>query len=375
MEKELVPIIKDLLSIPSVADNVVALRDAVDYVATYVEAHSNVTIERFERGGKPSFLAYKGDQRPKRFDVILSAHLDVVPGESDQFEPVVKGGRLYGRGAFDMKAAAIAETAVFCELVDRVSFALGLQIVSDEEVGGYNGVLYQIEQGVRAQLVITGEHTLAPGVIYTEQRGLAWVEVMFSGTTAHAGYPWKGDNALTRATTFVQNVLAVYPVPKEEIWGTTVNIASIETTNTTHNVIPDNARVKMDFRFTPSDRTFDTIETITTFIQSIDPTAEVTAIPVFDPASTVRRSNPYLRALQDALEEQRGEPVVFESRYAGGDARHYAAVGDDAVEFGLTGGSMHGSKEYVDISSLSPYMHILRSFLEKVSIRTRDTYI
>jgi len=231
---ELINKVQQLIAIASTADNPRELLHAVSFVADLVAAHTkNVTIERFERNGKPSFLAYAGAIRPKRFDVTLNAHVDVVPGKSVQFIPKIAGDRLYGRGAFDMKAATLVEAMAFCEAAHHTPYTLGLQVVSDEEIGGYDGVAYQIEQGVRADFVITGEHTLAPSTIYTDQRGICWIELAFRGKTAHGGYPWHGENALTRATAFAHAILERYPVPDKEVWSTTANIASIGTTNAT----------------------------------------------------------------------------------------------------------------------------------------------
>ncbi len=365
--------IKQLVAIPSTADNADALMRAVDFMATLVVTHvDDVTVERFEQNGKPSFVAYRGAVRPKKFDVLLNAHLDVVPGAAEQFKPFEQNGKLYGRGTFDMKAAAVAETLVFCELVHSVPFELGLQIVSDEEVGGFDGVLHQIEQGVRADFIVTGEHTFGPNVIYTAARGLAWAEIAFKGKTAHGGYPWNGDNALVAANEYIQRVLARYPTPAQETWATSVNVASIQTTNSTFNAIPDNAVIRLDFRFTPDAHEFDSIASFKRLLRSFDPNIEILDIPVYDGAMSVGHDNPYLQTLVRALERTSGMPVQFEHRYAGGDSRHYAKVGGHAVEFGITGNHMHSDNEYIDIAAISAYCTTLRRFLTDDILGSHD---
>ncbi|HEY8999118.1 MAG TPA: M20 family metallopeptidase [Candidatus Saccharimonadales bacterium] len=368
--------IKQLLAIPSTADNPEALAQAVDFMATFVAMHvDDVTIERFESNGKPSFLAYRGDVRPAKFDVLLNAHLDVVPGAPDQFKAVEKNGRLYGRGAFDMKAAAVVESLVFCELVHDVPFELGLQIVSDEEIGGFDCALYQIEQGVRADFILTGEHTLAPNIIYTAARGLAWAEIAFKGKTAHGGYPWRGRNALLAATEYIRRVLKRYPTPAEEAWTASVNVADIETGNQTFNAVPDNAVIKLDFRFTPEAHEFATKESFEQLLFSFDPNIEILDIPVFDTAISVAHDNLHVQALARALEQTSGTPAEFGRRFAGGDSRHFTKVGGHAVEFGLTGGHMHGSDEYVDIAAIDKYRATLRRFLRDEKLSSRNERI
>jgi len=87
---------------------------------------------------RSSPLIYLGAKRP-RFQVILNAHLDVVPAQPDQFRPRREGDRLYARGAQDMKVAALVEAQVFRELAAELPYPLALQLVTDEEVGGRDG--------------------------------------------------------------------------------------------------------------------------------------------------------------------------------------------------------------------------------------------
>ena len=85
----------ELLAIPSTSERPGELRRALDYVLDFVGP--GFTVERFESGGKPSALVYPGTER-RDFDVILNAHLDVVPAPPGQFRPRRDGDRLYARG-------------------------------------------------------------------------------------------------------------------------------------------------------------------------------------------------------------------------------------------------------------------------------------
>src|SRR5580692_10936672 len=147
----------ELLAVPSTTDRPDDLHRALNFVLDFVGP--GFTVERFESGGKPSALIYLGlglgAKRP-RFRVILNAHVDVVPAQPDQFRPRREGDRLYARGAQDMKVAALVEAQVFGELARDVPYPLALQLVTDEEVGGHNGTLHQIEQGVSGDFVVVG---------------------------------------------------------------------------------------------------------------------------------------------------------------------------------------------------------------------------
>jgi succinyl-diaminopimelate desuccinylase len=220
---------KQLIAIESTVHNKPALRVAVDFVADYVNQFEGITVERFESNGVPSFLAFAGPQRPAEFDMLFNGHLDVVPGHAPDFAPRVENGKLYGRGAYDMKMAALIMADVFCQEAATSPLALGLQIVADEEVGGYDGVRHQLDQGVKSKFTVTGEMTDLG--VCNDSRGLCWVEIAFAGVRAHGGHAWEGDNAIVKASSFAAAVLQKYPMPKERAWTTTANISAISTSN------------------------------------------------------------------------------------------------------------------------------------------------
>jgi len=362
--QEIISKTTELATIPSSLDNPNALCQAVDFVADFVAAHANVTIERFERNGITSFLAYKGSVRPDRFDILLNGHVDVVPAAPEQFVPYVRDGRLYGRGVLDMKGTVMALAAVFCEMVNEVPYVLGLEIVSDEENDGTNGVQYHIAQGVRADFAVMGEYVNHRDAIYNAARGHYWVEVTFKGKAAHGGYPWRGDNAIVKASTFANAILVKYPIPSEETWTTTATISSISTNNETYNKVPDNAVVMVDFRFVPEDEVFASEASLRKFISSIHPDAEVTGIASYGCSVYVDEENPYVKGLSKAMATTTDIQPRFMARYGSSDARHFANYGVFCVEFGLYGQNSHSEDEYVELASFEEYLMTMRTFLK-----------
>ena len=362
--KDIIEQTKRLIAIRSTADNPAALRAAVGFVADVVqELCPDITIERFEQNSKPSFLAYRGTKRPEQFEILLNAHVDVVPAKANQFKAYEKDGRLYGRGALDMKGTALALTHLFCELVNEVPYGLGLQIVADEETSGYDGAQLQIAQGVKAKFVVIGEYTNAKHTIYNAARGLCWAEIAFHGKTAHGGHLWNGVNAVVKAGEFAGALLRRYPTPDQETWTTTASVASLSTPNVTYNKVPDQAVLKVDFRFTQEDPVFQDKETLRAFISSIDPDAELVHTAVFEPAVNVEELNPYVQGLAEAYEREVGKKPRFASRPAGSDGRHFAAAQMDVIEFGLYGLNPHSDNEYVELTSFEEYRRVVRRFL------------
>lgn len=370
-QQQIIAVTKQLVTIPTTADNLPGLVEATDIIQSLLASNEAITVERFESNGKPSLLAYVGHKRPARFDVLLNGHLDVVSGQPEQFIPIVKGNRFYGRGVYDMKMACVAMTDIFLRNAPDSPLAIGLQIVTDEEVGGYDCVSVQLKQGVRADFVIAGEMTDLG--ICNETRGVCWVEAQFKGTSAHSGYAWDGHNAVNQASDFAQKILQKFPLPAEKAWTTTANIAAIATNNTTFNQVPDSATVRIDFRFEPGDPHFKDNASVKKFLAEIDKDAHITAIPVFEQAVEVAPTNKHLATFIDAFSEVTGKKVELIRRYASSDARHFAMYGIPCIEFGLSGNNLHADQEYVDLRSLQPFCATLQKFMQIVAAQRQTS--
>ena len=364
MNRKLIEQTKQLIAIPSTADNPQALKEAVDFVANIVSTHPGITVERFERNGRHSFVAYHGTTRPEKFDILLNAHVDVVPANPEQFKPYEEDGKLYGRGALDMKGTALTLTDVFCELAGKVPYELGLEIVSDEEVGGYDGVRMHIADGVRADFVVMGEYANERNTIYNAARGLCWAEIAFSGKAAHGAHLWHGNNAVLKASAFADAILKRYPTPDEETLTTTANVSSITTTNETFNKVPDSAILKIDFRFTQEDPVFHTRESLEAFFKSIDPDAKIVNLATFEPAVHVEELNPYVQGLSTALSQVTKQKTRFLGRPGASDGRHFSQIKNDVIEFGLYGHGPHSDNECVELASFNEYRDVMLAFLK-----------
>lgn len=329
------------------------LATALDYVAGLF---TQLTVEQFVDEGVRSILVYAAPQRPTLFKIILNGHLDVIPGKDFQYIPRIDGDKLYGVGALDMKANLAVLIHVFAELVHIVDYPLGLQIVTDEELGGFHGTKHQIDHGVRADFVIAGETTNF--AIAHQAKGILWIKAQFHGETAHGAYPWRGNNALVQLHTFVARVLEKYPTPSHHTWVTTVNVARIETPNLSFNKVPDYAEVWLDIRFVPSE-----YPTIVADITAHLPASATYTILAHEAALYTAPTNTYIQQLQQITADVTGQPCAVYGAQGSSDARHYMAVGGAGVEFGPIGGGIASDEEWTSISGLATYAMILRQFL------------
>ena len=338
----MIDIIKQLIRIPSTADNTEALREALEIFERELKDY---TIERFEKNSCPSILVYAGDARPERFRIILNGHIDVVPGLRPQYVPKIEDQRLYGRGAYDMKAAAVVEMLVFKELAHTLDYPLGLQIVTDEETGGLNGTKHQCDNGVQADFVIAGEPTDLD--INYMSKGVIWARLHTEGRAAHGAYPWQGKNAIMVMKDVLKDIDKAFPVPNKAAWQTTITVSGISTSNTATNKVPDDCTAVLDIRFTPEDQVKQRLEHI------VDNRAHIEYL-LEQPAHHAPKDNAYIRKLKQAA----GTKLI--RKHGSSDVRFFDCP---AVTFGPKGEGLHTDNEWVDIASLKRYKRVLEVFL------------
>lgn len=353
MLNKIVILSKELISIKSNPENTSELDRILELALSNLK---KFTIELFENEGIKSALVYTALKRPSKFRVILNGHLDVVPGKDNLYLPIIKGGKLSGIGSMDMKASVACLITVFKEVADKVDYPLALQLVTDEEIGGFKGTKYQIENGVRADFVIAGEST---GLnIANRAKGVLQVKIATEGKTAHGAYPWRGENAILKMNQFINSLFKKYPLPTQQAEVTTVNLSRIETSNQAFNKIPDDCEICLDIRYIPEEA-----DTIVRSIKSLLPKGFKMEIIENEPALFTAENNRYLKILKEKTEQVTKKEVRFYGAQGTSDARHFTKVGMDGVEFGPVGGNIGSDDEYVSVKSLGEYYQILKNFL------------
>lgn len=350
---QLVTLTQKLVSIPSTKDNPQALKQVLDLAATQLKG---LNSKKFTHKGLSSLLFYNTPTLPKKFKVILDAHLDVVPAKDFQFKPVIKGDKLWGRGASDMKAAAAAEILVFKEIANKVKYPLGLQLVTDEEIGGFNGAKYQLENGIKTDFILAGEPTDL-GVNH-QSKGIIWAKVTSTGSSAHSSRPWEGHNAIWIMKHFLDTLEKSFPERLKEVWETTVNVARIETTNTTTNKVPEDCTAYLDIRFIPADKT-----TILATLKKLVPKSIHLELLTHEPVQFTASDNPYLNSLRQATKKITGKLPSLVNKHGGSDVRHYTSQGMAGCTFGPVGAGLHTDHEWVSLNSLNQYSQILKTWL------------
>lgn len=329
-----------------------------DFVAGWLEARG-AAVMHVETAGRRCLIARVGGG-PSR--VILHGHLDVVPGHPDQFRPRIEDGRLYGRGAYDMKAALGAMMLAVADLAERPpAVEVMLLVVPDEERSepGENCTQLLVRDGLRADFVVCGEPT--DMLVGVQAKGVLMLQVTVPGVAAHGSTPWLGQNAVLRAVDLYRDILEL-PFASESsalFARPSINLGRIEGGDAI-NKVPDECRLQVDIRYLPGQRP----EEVLRQVRSVDPRAEVEIILERPPAD-VSPDHPYVTALLAAA--GRHEPdAVSVGRDGASDAVAFLEVGVPAVEFGPRGAGHHGAQEYVEVDSLPRYRRALFEFAHAV---------
>lgn len=357
MIKNILDLSKQLIQIQSVEGNDKALSQALDLALSKL---GDFTIEKFEINGVKSALVYNTKKRPKKFKVLLNAHLDIIPGKINQYSPFIKGDRLYGAGAMDMKSNAACMIFVFKQVANNLNYPIALQLVTDEEVGGFLGAGYQVSKGVLADFVLAGEPTSFD--IVHKAKGVLKVEISAKGKTAHGAYPWKGDNALWKMNSFLNVLEKTFKNPQKDVWATTVNLSSIKTSNTAANKIPDDCAIILDIRFIEKNSRL-----VLKKIRSILPKGFQIKILADEPVMLTDKNNPYIQDLARIAKKHTSKKTVIRGANGTSDVNHFSKKSCAGVEFGPVGGGIGEDKEWVSIKSLEIFSKILIDFLGRQS--------
>jgi succinyl-diaminopimelate desuccinylase len=347
----LVSLTKDLVAIPSVSDDAAQRTAVIDYIEQFCRALPGVHVARHESNSFPSLVA-AFDETPAKA-LVLNAHVDVVPARAEQFEPFERDGKLYGRGTQDMKGAAAAMLLLLqalAEADERPNVAW--QFVTDEEIGGDNGVGYLLKQGYTAQFFVAGEPTDLK--IVNRAKGILWVTLTQEGNPAHGSRPWDGSNPIVPLAEGVQKLLQRYPIPAEPVWCTTVTPAAVHGGDA-HNRVPDQVQLKLDIRRVPDDDP----EEILSFLQSCFPAATIDLLHGGSALKT-DQENGEVAKLAQAVKAETDQPVEFRGEHFGSDARFYSQIDVPAVCFGPHGAGLHSHEEWVSIESLETFYRVLR---------------
>lgn len=361
----LTELLSHLIRFPTVSADHATNRAAIDWVEQQLEGLP-LKIKRLENHGIPALVATTPAAKdPKNPKLWLAAHIDVVAGHPLDFSPVVRDGRLYGRGSHDMKFALATFIALLQEFGPNLTdYDLGLMVTADEEVGGKNGVRWLVEDlHYRGKAVLIPDCSVAWSM-ETGAKGINWWEITATGVATHASRPWEGLNAIDELSRFIAQVRAHFPSepcgePKHA--HNTFNYSSI-TAGSSTNLVPDTATAKVDIRFTPGT---DAATIAGWFKEAEAAIPAVTAQPLAIDDPYVVKSNGADKLFKQIAFESIGRDIPDFIAHGSSDARFFNARGVPTINIGPTGSGYHVQNEWMDLADLTRYYQVVRTFIKE----------
>ncbi|WP_342077643.1 acetylornithine deacetylase/succinyl-diaminopimelate desuccinylase family protein [Yoonia sp. SS1-5] len=367
-EADLISLTQDLIRIPTLNPPGDCYREICEYLARRL-TQSGFETELIRAVGTPG----DSDTYP-RWNIIarregchpgpcvhFNSHTDVVEvgngWTKDPFGGALEDGKIYGRGACDMKgglATSIIAAEAFIALFPDYSGAIEISGTADEESGGYGGVAYLAEQGYfspqRVQHVIIPE-PLNKDRVCLGHRGGWWAEIETFGEIAHGSMPFLGDCAVRHMgavlTEFEDKLYPAMaarttdmPVVPEGARSSTMNINSVhggqpeqpaDYTGLPAHCVPDSCRIVIDRRFLAEENIADVRGEVTALLDGLKATRDkfdydLREINLVLPSMTDRAA-PVVQVIASQIEKVLGKPAEFVASPGTYDQKHIDRIG------------------------------------------------
>ncbi len=311
--------------------------------------------------------------------VVFAGHTDVVPTgpleqwHSDPFVPTERDGKLYGRGAADMKSSIAAFVVALEELLsseNRPRGGIGMLITSDEEGPATDGTITVVNKlrdtGERLDYCIVGEPTSVNrlgDMIKNGRRGSMSARLTVRGLQGHIAYPHMARNPVHLfAPALAELVNTEWDRGNEYFPPTTWQISNVRAGTGATNIIPGELFVDFNFRFS----TENTVETLQARVReildrhSLDYALDwsVSGHPFLTPRGELSD------ALCGAIAQEVGVPTELSTTGGTSDGRFIASICPQVIEFGPPNASIHKIDEHIEIAALEPLKNIYRRTLE-----------
>ena len=334
--------------------------------------------ETIQSGDVTNLWARRGTTQPL---VVFAGHTDVVPTgpiaqwQSAPFTPTHRDGKLYGRGAADMKtsiAAFVVATEEFIAAHPDHQGSIGFLITSDEEGPATDGTVVVCEQlkarGEQLDYCIVGEPTsvdVLGDTIKNGRRGTMSGKLTIKGVQGHIAYPQLAKNPIHLfAPAMAELVAEVWDEGNEYYLPTSWQMSNIHSGTGASNVIPGDAVIDFNFRFC----TASTAESLQQRVHAIldkhglnyDLKWTIGGHPFLTPKGSLSD------ALADAIRAEMGVETELSTTGGTSDGRFIAKICPQVVEFGPPNASIHKIDEHVELRYIDPLKNIYRRTLENL---------
>lgn len=313
--------------------------------------------------------------------LAFAGHTDVVPtGPLEQwtsppFVPAHRDGKLYGRGAADMKtslAGFVVATEEFVAAHPDHRGSIAFLITSDEEGPATDGTVKVVDlleaRGERLDYCIVGEPTSTQelgDVVKNGRRGSMSGELIIKGVQGHIAYPHLAKNPIhLLAPALAELAAEQWDEGNEYFPPTTWQVSNLRAGTGATNVIPGHAELLFNFRFS----TASTVEGLQARVHAIldkhqlDYTLNwsVSGLPFLTPSGELSS------ALEAAIHAETGLTTELSTTGGTSDGRFIARICPQVIEFGPPNGSIHKIDEHIDVRFIDPLKNVYRRVLEQL---------
>ena len=339
------------------------------------------TCERLDSNGISNLWARRGSAAPL---LVFAGHTDVVPTgpveqwDSNPFEPTIRDGVLYGRGASDMKTSIAAFVEALTKFIPEHPHHLGsiaLLLTSDEEGPATDGTVKVVEalssRGEKPDYCIIGEPTAVKrtgDTIKNGRRGSLSGALTVKGIQGHVAYPHLARNPVHEIAASIAELAQVeWDRGNEYFPPTTWQVSNMNAGTGAGNVIPGTVHMRFNFRFS----TASTVESLQTRVHGI---LDRNGVHYdldwsYDGRPFITGRGDLVDAVARAIKKETGIETELSTTGGTSDGRFIADICPQVVEVGPTNATIHKINECIRIDDLEPLPRIYRQILVELLVK------
>ncbi len=314
--------------------------------------------------------------------MVFAGHTDVVPTgpldqwHSDPFTPTHRDGKLYGRGASDMKTSIAAFVVAVEEFVGaqaQAPLSIALLLTSDEEGPALDGTVVLCNaltaRGETLDYCIVGEPTSVErtgDMIKNGRRGTMSGKLTVKGVQGHIAYPHLAKNPIHLVAPVLAELVGIeWDKGNEFFPPTTWQVSNIHGGTGASNVIPGTVVIDFNFRFSTESTPEGLQERLRTVLTQHGLEYDLTWVIGGQPFLTTPGT--LVNAVRDAIQAETG--LITELSTSGGtsDGRFIAKICPQVIELGPTNATIHKINENLPVADIEPLKNIYRRVLEKLA--------
>ena len=337
-------------------------------------------IERMRFGNVDNLYARRGNTAPL---LVFAGHTDVVPTgplekwHTPPFEPTIKDGMLYARGAADMKtslAAFITSIEEFIKAHPNHAGSIGLLITSDEEGVAVDGTVKVVEvlkaRGEHIDYCIVGEPTsnkLVGDMIKNGRRGSLSGKLLVKGVQGHIAYPHLVKNPIHLVAPAIKDMVeTVWDTGNEYFPPTSWQISNMNGGTGATNVVPGEVEILFNFRYCALVNNAGSTET--SLKQRVHQILDGHQLDYdleweHSPSYITPRGN-LVDAISGAIEQAYGVTPELSTTGGTSDGRFIADICQQVIEFGPLNATIHKLNECVAVADIEPLKETYKLTME-----------